>query len=204
MILLLLIGLFYPVLSSASTQNLTLLSPRWLSIPELHPPLNPSYAGWGPWPRVCTGTPQMRAPVRYCWRDQRSYDNLGVTLNHAIAKLAPAAIHSSLDIALDFEGDDKTAVKDAHTVYCNDPRVKDDALVIWDESKDGNEEFNWEQCDTKATTGYDYGSQVRGRHTLQFCDLVPGYEDRTKDKAIRAMMHELGMSSFRLVFDSAG
>lgn len=146
----------------------------------------------------------MRAPVRYCWRDQRSYENLGDTLNHAIAKWALAAIHSSLDIALDFQGDENTAVQDVHSVYCDDPRVKDDALVIWDESKDGDDEFNWEQCDTKATTGYEYGSQVRGRHTLQFCDLVPGYEVQTKDKAIRAMMHELGMSSSQFVFDSDG
>ncbi|WPH04872.1 Hypothetical protein R9X50_00776900 [Acrodontium crateriforme] len=101
----------------------------------------------------------MRAPVRYCWRDRRSYQNLHEILNHAIAKWGPAAYHSSLDIALDFQGDATTAFKDAHMVFCHDPRVKNDALIIWDESRDGDDDFNWDRCDTKATTGYEYRNE---------------------------------------------
>lgn len=83
---------------------------------------------------------------------------------------------------------------DAHEpdIYCEDDRVSDDALVISDESKEGaeNEDWNWDECSTQSTTGYDYNSDARGRHTLEFCHLKPDKrEDAYHRKlAIRGMM----------------
>ena len=70
--------------------------------------------------------------------------------------------------------------------------MSDDALVISDETKDDDDEWNWEQCDTQSTTGYDYESTDRGRHTLETCHLKPDAVDKTTPYAIRAMTHELG------------
>lgn len=71
-------------------------------------------------------------------------------------------------------------------------KVRADALVISDVTKDRDDDHNWNSAETQTTTGYDYRSQTRGRHTLRFGHLIPGAEGTTEGKAVLAMMHELG------------
>ena len=78
---------------------------------------------------------------------------------------------SALSIDLDFGNDPK--------VLCRDPRVSDDAVVISDATKDGDDDWNWYHCATESTTGYNYESDERGRHTLDFCHLIPGDEEKS-------------------------
>ena len=139
------------------------------------------------WPVKCPA-PNPIQPVRYCFKDKRSADNLQPILNEAIARWAPAMQDHVSALSIDLEdGCDN----DPH-VYCSDDRVSGDALVISDETKDDDAEFNWEECDTQSTLGYDYDSNERGRHTMEFCHLKPDSPDGTHHWAVRAMMHELG------------
>ena len=122
------------------------------------------------WPVRC-GPPNPIQPVRYCFKDERSAKNLDDIVNHAIARWAPAMQNhvSVLSIDLDFGND-------IH-VYCEDDRVSNDALVISDETHDNDDDYNWNMCSTQSTTGYDYESDLKGRHTLEFCHLIPGHYD---------------------------
>lgn len=70
--------------------------------------------------------------------------------------------------------------------------MRPDALSIEDTTIDGDDDWNWAECETKTTTGYNYGSTDAGRHHMVFCHLVPGAEGATEAKAVQAMMHELG------------
>jgi hypothetical protein len=78
-------------------------------------------------------------------------------------------------------------------ILCTDPKVRGDTLFIVDGTKDGDNDFNWKKCNTESsTTGYDYKNKAtRGRHTINFCHLIPGDEAATEAKAIKAMVHEL-------------
>ena len=156
---------------------------RWFSVPDL--PTPPHKTPWGPWPLVCPGM----QPVRYCFKDARSEKNLKPVIDAAVARYTSALEVSTLSFILDNEA----------SAVCSDDEsvVRGDALIVSDETKDGeeNDDFNWDECDTQATTGYDYRSEESGRHTLEFCHLKPGYEGKTREASVRAMMHELGMYS---------
>ncbi|KAK4548754.1 hypothetical protein LTR36_008527 [Oleoguttula mirabilis] len=175
-------------ITSASHQNITLpflprqdehLVKRWYGVNVLHPPM--ILGGWGPWPLMCPG-PNQKQPIRYCFKDQRSHDRLQTIVDQAVARWAHALAPAS-NLEIGYDHDD--------TYLCNDAKIRPDALVISDESTDGNE--NWDDCDTKSTTGYKYTTDnARGRHTLEFCHLKPGDEAATEPGAVRAMMHELG------------
>ncbi|KAK6433743.1 hypothetical protein LTR95_010073 [Oleoguttula sp. CCFEE 5521] len=152
---------------------------RWIGVQPIKD--DKVIGGYGPWPVLCSG-PQQTQPVRYCFKDARSESNLQPILDKAISKWAHAMTVSTMSIVPD----------NGETLSCSDPKVRDDALVIIDGTKDGNDEYNWNECSTEsATTGYDYVGKQRGRHVLTFCHLIPG-EDSTHDKAVKAMTHELG------------
>jgi hypothetical protein len=134
---------------------------------------------YGPWPRVCDSQ-----SVRYCFADARSQKNLKNTVNEAIARWAHATIHTSMQIIPDNED----------SLLCSGPDIRPDALVISDLTKDNDKAWNYgPDCPTdSASTGYDYGSQKRGRHRLDFCHLDPQDIKGTSAQAVVSMMHELG------------
>ncbi|OQO04361.1 hypothetical protein B0A48_10972 [Cryoendolithus antarcticus] len=159
--------------------NRPTISKRWIGVQPIKD--DKVIGGYGPWPVLCAG-PQQMQPVRYCFKDDRSKMNLQPILDKAIVKWAHAMTVSTVTIVPD----------NAETLSCSDPKIRDDALVIVDGTKDGNDEYNWNECSTEsATTGYDYAGKQRGRHLLTFCHLIPG-DDATHDKAVKAMTHELG------------
>ncbi|KAH9810524.1 hypothetical protein Tdes44962_MAKER10417, partial [Teratosphaeria destructans] len=60
-------------------------------------------------------------------------------------------------------------------------------------TRDGDDAWNWERCETETTTGYRYGSAEAGQHALVFCEAKPGEEGAwTRPFAVRSLMHELG------------
>jgi hypothetical protein len=152
---------------------------RWYGVRT--PNGNNTIDGWGPWPTICNGETQ---PIRYCFGDSRSQTNLQGIVNQAVSNWAPAIKVSKMTIGLDNED----------SPVCDPGKNRADALVITDGTKTDAtaDEYNWEHCDKQATTGYMYGSKATGRHTLEFCDLVPGSEEATKPYAVRSMTHELG------------
>ena len=138
-----------------------------------------SKGSFGPWPLVCDSQ-----SVRYCFADERSQKNLENVVNQAVAKWAHATLTSNLMIIPDNEA----------ALLCSDKDVRPDALVIFDATKDNDQAWNYgPDCPTdSATTGYDYRSQDRGRHRLEFCHLDPQDVKGTAALAVQAMMHELG------------
>ncbi|KXT05419.1 hypothetical protein AC578_11014 [Pseudocercospora eumusae] len=79
---------------------------------------------------------------------------------------------------------------------CASPGVSRDALIISDETKDGDNAWNdGPDCQTSTTTGYSYigGGEpsVAWRHRLRFCAYEPSDNNRSLRRAIRAMAHEL-------------
>lgn len=158
-------------------------SKRWYGVQEADESTDKTQVNtvW-PWPVKCQGPPPVQ-PIRYCYKDQRSADNLEDIVNHAIARWGPAMQGhvSALSIDLDEGAGGKI------DVFCSDPRISDDALVISDETIEDNPAWNWEQCDTHSSTGYDYTSSVRGRHTLEFCHLKPDAKEGSRPFAIRKL-----------------
>lgn len=155
------------------------LTKRWYSVKELHPLM--VVDGWGPWPLMCPDGDTQTQPVRYCFKDARSQTNLQSTVDEAVARWAHAIQVSALEIDFDNQ----------NSKVCSGQN-RPDALVIWDATIDDNDDYNWNKCETRSTVGYSYGSTDVGRHHLDFCHLEPGSTD-SKDEAVRAMMHELGM-----------
>ncbi|KAM0718962.1 hypothetical protein Q7P37_006034 [Cladosporium fusiforme] len=125
-------------------------------------------------------------PVRYCFADDRSHQNLKEIVDQAIAKWAPAFEDSNLEIIPD----------NKEALICTYPTTRVDALIITDMTKDNNPRWNRApECTTEsATTGYDWTPATRNlkRHHLNFCHLDPDDIKGTKAQAIRAMTHELG------------
>ena len=164
-------------------------SKRWFEVEVLNNETDKDEVdtAWS-WPVKCKGTPPIQ-PVRYCYKDKRSTDNLEDILNHAIARWGPAMQEQVSALSIDL---DEGTGNDPH-VYCSDPKISGDALVISNQTKDGDDEWDWDKCDTQSTTGYIYESDERSRHTLDFCHLKTDAVEKMKPWAIRAMMHELGM-----------
>jgi hypothetical protein len=150
---------------------------RWYGVRPLSK--GKSMGQYGPWPLVCDGQ-----SVRYCFADARSQKNLENNVNEAVARWAHATIHTSMQIIPDNED----------SLLCSGPDIRSDALVISDLTKDNDKAWNYgPDCPTdSASTGYDYGSQERGRHRLDFCHLDPQDIKGTSAKAVVSMMHELG------------
>lgn len=172
------------VSSARSCAHTAAASKRWYGVEKPDDSTNKQQEGRSfPWPVKC-GPPNSVQPLRYCFKDQRSADNLIDIVNHAIARWAPAMQDHVSALSIDLD----QGTGGDHHVYCSDSRVSGDALVISDETKDDNEQWNWEECDTQTTTGYDYSSNTRGRHTLEFCHLLPNQKEKTTPYAIRAMM----------------
>lgn len=155
---------------------------RWYSVQPLasHRPKG----NYGPWPVIHTGKSDEVQPVRYCFADVRSQRNLQHVVDQAIARWHSAFLHSQLRIVPDTE----------QASLCDAPQVRSDALVIHDATRDGNTAWNHgPECPTdSASTGYNYASNERGRHRLDFCHLDPQDRRGTEPLAVQAMMHELG------------
>lgn len=103
-----------------------------------------------PWPVRCTN-PQYYQPICYCFKDQRSANNLHDILLNAISVWAHAieATALSVDLLPPAGGD--------AGVLCGDQRLVDyrDALVISDETEDRDDSWNQSDgCQTATTVGY--------------------------------------------------
>ena len=165
----------------------TALSKRWYGVEDLDASTDTDVPDKAfAWPVKC-GPPNPVQPIRYCWKDKRSVDNLEEVLNHAIARWAPAMQDGVSALSIDL--DDGTG-GDKH-VFCSDERVSADALEIFDATADDDEE-DAEEVDSFTTTGYDYYSDDRGRHHMWFGHLDPNDREGTLAKAIVVMIHELG------------
>ncbi|KAK3686548.1 hypothetical protein LTR37_019718 [Vermiconidia calcicola] len=163
-------------------------SKRWYSVEDSDENTDLKQEGKSfAWPVKCSGPPSPVQPVRYCFKDKRSKDNLKDILDSAISRWGPAMQEHVSALSIDLDAHDPE-------IYCDNDRVSDDALVISDETKEGaeNDDWNWYECNTQSTTGYDYSSDARGRHTLEFCHFKPDDREGTRKWAIRGMMHELG------------
>lgn len=150
---------------------------RWFGVQPLTDEI--SKGSFGPWPPICTGE-----AVRYRFANARSHTNLEPIVNQAVAKWAHAFLNSALEIVPDNQ----------KALLCTDPAVRADALVISDATKDNDKRWNYgSDCPTdSASTGYDYDSDDRGRHRLDFCHLDPDDKKETEALAVQAMMHERG------------
>ena len=161
---------------------------RWYSVPATPPPTEYRSPFIYPWPVLCN-PPHEYQPLRYCYKDKRSADNLESVVNSAVARWAQAMRHSALKIELDPECEANPYK------FCSELATHTDALVISDVTSDSDDVWNWEQCDTQTTTGYRYvplGDPPEPyRHTMEFCHLITGHES-TRSWAVRAMMHEFG------------
>lgn len=212
------------VVSTESTSGLSAelghaLERRWYGVLAWDPAKEPDPRRPVPWPVTCQDPKQQ--PIRYCFKDKRSARNLGEIVDRAVAGWSHAMVHSALKIILDpSTGDDPE-------VLCDDKRVPDDALVISDESKDDDDDWNQSaECATYSQVGYlppNYvvEGHLRGRHMLSrciqsfdycpircakrlltfchtgFCSYVPSLGD-TKEFGTKFMMHELGTSTLKL------
>lgn len=150
---------------------------RWLGVQPLNDEI--SKGPFGPWPPICT----MQS-VRYCFAEARSQANLEPIVNQAVAKWAHAFLNSALKIIPDNE----------ETLLCTDPAIRADALVISDVTKDNDKKWNHgPDCPTDSVSvGYDYDSDDRGRHRLDFCHYDSDDRKGTEQPTVQAMMHGLG------------
>ena len=197
--ILLLLAIFLAYANACPSHNHTTtagnpLHRRWFGIPTL--PSDNTFAApyFYPWPATCSNP--IVQPVRYCYKDKRSQKNLDSIVQEAIAGWSPAwtdgtNIHSALRIIPD------PGCGDSKYCLCSDPNVSKDALVISDETRDGDSEWNdGPQCQTVTTTGYHYIANGEPdapfRHFLKFCAFDPSDNNRQKPKAVLIMEHELG------------
>lgn len=148
-----------PAHSSQESANISLaaqpgheLLKRWYGVKPL--PLEGSGQSimspyYYPWPATCN-SPTVQ-PIRYCWKDVRSQQNLQVVIDKAVAAWSHAMEGSSLTVMLDptCHGNEKC--------LCSDPGVATDALMISDETRDGDDAWNeGSDCVTASTVGYRY------------------------------------------------
>lgn len=147
-----------------------------------------------PWPTTCTD-PYIQ-PVRYCFADKRSAQNLQPIVDAAREIWAPAMAASALRIELDPRagGDNEFP--------CSEMEGDKDALVIKDLSRDHDDDWNYGPiCNTVTSIGYGYvidnhnepGAGRPYRHFMDFCDRDPDLPTGSKNDAIRSMTHELGI-----------
>ncbi|SMR47917.1 unnamed protein product [Zymoseptoria tritici ST99CH_1A5] len=166
------------------------LTRRWYGVKALHPPMIAQKPYYYPWPATC-GYPNALQPVRYCFLDKWSADNLEDVLNVAISYWGEAMRVSALKIILD-----PGARGNKHN-YCGTEGVATDALVISDETKPGDDEWNGgPNCVTASTVGYKYTPRNQypspHRHYMKVCAYQPQYPYGTAELASRDIAHELG------------
>jgi hypothetical protein len=198
-LLALLIALLIPTAYSCPEHHLTNTSHlqpghplvrRWYGVPSLPlagPVQSPYYY---PWPVTC-GYPNALQPLRYCFRDKRSADNLEEPVNLAIAYWAEAMRVSAMKIILD-----PGAENDIHN-YCGTGNVAHDAYWISDVTIDGDYEWNsGPRCRTASTLGYHYIPPNQfappRRHHMIVCAFQPDWSGGTKEMAAASIAHEFG------------
>ncbi|KAI5367856.1 Putative peptidase M12A, metallopeptidase, catalytic domain superfamily [Septoria linicola] len=181
-------------LAEEHTCSADILNKRWFGVPELPNDQSLTAPYRYPWPVTCTDPIVM--PVRYCFKDRRSAKNLGKIVLQAVAGWSPAwtdgsELLSALRIIPDPGcGDEKYCL-------CSNLNVAKDALMISDDTKDNNPEWNdGPECQTVTTTGYSYipehEPEAPFRHYLKFCAYDPTDNNRQEMKAILYMKHEMG------------
>ncbi|KXT13911.1 hypothetical protein AC579_2375 [Pseudocercospora musae] len=192
-------GTFWHDLDTATNSSIT---KRWLSVPGV-----PSNGANGmvnpyqyPWPLSCSEP--RKSAIRYCFNNQRSANNLLPVLQRAIALWYPAMRNPQGQVSSMTIEPDSGCPRDENgqlqpDCLCASPGVSRDALIISDETKDGDNAWNdGPDCQTSTTTGYSYigGGEpsVAWRHRLRFCAYEPSDNNRSILRAIRAMTHELG------------
>lgn len=126
---------------------------RWYGVKTLpsegleHGYISPHYY---PWPITCSD-PKVVQPIRYCFKDERSAKNLQKIVDMSIAAWAQAMLVSSLAITTE------PSCRGVEPCLCSDSGVAKDALMISDETRDEDDEFNLgPNCVTASTVGYRY------------------------------------------------
>lgn len=161
------------------------LNKRWYSITGQLTHIDPLTA----WPTMadiqpaCRGSPMgSQRWVRYCFKDQRSMDNLLWILVPAIARWAPAMGYSTLRIEPDIG-----CGPGNWRCVCG-PHTSPDVLVIDDGAAAGKS--------TATTVGYMPG--VQGLMTFSAYDPQAQGLEAQKNYGIATMVHELGTFFQRL------
>ena len=175
--------------NTTSTHVGSAIAKRWYSVDERVGMTLPAPYVFA-WPVTCS-SPQKIQPIRYCFRNARSARNLQAVLDGAIRIWAPAMAVSGMRIIPD------PACDNQDECVCTRDAASVDSLVISDETKDGDLEYNQsEECITETTIGYEYiprGEPDRPwRHALRFSLWDVLDPDKTMELAIRGMAHELG------------
>ncbi|CZT18896.1 uncharacterized protein RCC_04741 [Ramularia collo-cygni] len=166
---------------------------RWYGVKTLPAPgadqsyLSPYYY---PWPVTCS-SPKVVQPIRYCFKDKRSAKNLQAVVDRSIAAWSQATLVSSLAITVE------PTCRDKNMCICSGLGVAKDALMISDETIDGNDEWNHgPECYTASTVGYRYAPKgqpiIPHRHYMKFCSYAPQYSWGQFEEAERDMGHEWG------------
>ncbi|KAI7246245.1 hypothetical protein KC343_g5681 [Hortaea werneckii] len=140
-----------------------------------------------PWPEVCG-----HSWLRYCFKNEHSADSLLDILANAITVWAPAEFYTDMVIQPDY------ACNGDYRCVCgtqpNGQSTANDALVISDGRPDPDDEGTWLDG-TETTSGYNYGSDTPGRHSMQFSNmnkLQQPLSEADRYKVISTMAHELG------------
>ncbi|KAF7194283.1 hypothetical protein HII31_04316 [Pseudocercospora fuligena] len=175
------------------------VSKRWFSVPELPTAGIMQVPYVYPWPRTCS-TPVKR-PVRYCYLNARSARNLAPLVQVAQAAWAAAMVNPEGQVSSLSLEPDSGCPRDENGQLMPDcictGRVNRDALVISDETIDGDEGWNDSpMCETSTTLGYEYISDDEPdrpwRHRLRFCAYEPTHPARSFESASRDLTHEFG------------
>lgn len=124
---------------------------RWYGVKPLPPaPQNYLSPYYYPWPITCS-SPKPIQPIRYCFKDARSAKNLQIVVDRAIAFWSQAMLVSSFTITVE------PTCRNKFPCLCSDSGVAKDALMISDEIRDKDEEWNQgPDCYTASTVGYRY------------------------------------------------
>lgn len=162
----------HPLSSNISTTHVK----RYYSVPQL-----PCSQGSCPWPIEVPDDENNgqgnKQPVRYCYKDQASYDNLQPFVDAAIQEWTTAM--ATVDpTALSFEIDTRSGPQS----LCGDfpDGVVMDAVAVT---------YLGTDCDPNTSVGYDYDElDLMYRNFLDYC-LIPGKSDAYN---IASMTHELG------------
>lgn len=137
--------------SSLTAQPGHELLKRWYGVPALPTDgtrIKPPH--YYPWPATC-GEPIIQ-PIRYCWKDERSQKNLQAVLDTAISEWVHT-FHPVSSLQIILEPTCNGNVK----CLCSDTGVAKDALMISDETRDGDDDWNLgPDCVTASTVGYRY------------------------------------------------
>lgn len=173
---------------------------RYISIPKTPAEGSMQAPYRYPWPKVCS-LPE-KAPLRYCFKDKRSATNLGPVLKGAQQIWAPAMVSPEGQVSSMSIEPDSGCPRDEHgqmsaECLCSSRGVSRDSLVISDETKDKDPEWNdGPECTTATTVGYHHAADDEPdrpwRHYIKFCAYEPDDNNRSLQRAIRSMAHEFG------------